>query len=224
MRVAMALLVAVAAGLAAAQAPAPAQPSAPAPTAGQFPVPASDVDAHWHASLAGKALGDALRHGGYTLFFRHTASDFAQQDQHLDGHGPCSEQRNLTDAGRAAARTLGADIAKARIPIGEVLASPFCRTRESAQLMFRRVQVTDAVRGGPPELGPEVNKALAAILATPPARGTNRVIVGHTNAFFTLSRLAHLDDGECAVFQAQLNGPAVVVARIKPGDWPLLGR
>jgi phosphohistidine phosphatase SixA len=206
-------------GIAAAQAPSPA-PAAPPQS--QAPVTVIDVDTSWRPTLAGMELGNALRKGGYTLFFRHGVSDFSQQDLHLDGHGPCTEQRNLTDAGRKLASDIGADVKATRIPIGDVLASPFCRTRESAQLMFGRVTVTDDVRGGPTELGAEVNKPLLAILAKPPSAGTNRVIVGHTNAFFTITRLAHLDDGECAVFAVR-DGKPFVVARIKPGGWLALG-
>ncbi len=201
-----------------AQSPGPTVPGQ-----SQSPVPATDVDTSWQPMLAGAELGKALRKGGYTLFFRHSVTDFDQRDQRLDGHGPCAEQRNLTAAGRALARKLGAEIKAARIPIGDVLASPFCRTRESAQLMFGRAKVTDDVRGGPPELGADVNRALIAILATAPKRGSNRAIVGHTNAFFFITRLVHLDDGECAVFTVR-DGKPVVVARIKPGGWPALGK
>lgn len=187
----------------------------------QVPVATNLADTTWRASLEGKALADALRNGGYTLFFRHTVTDFDQQDKRLDGSGPCAEQRNLTQKGRDDAQALGKAIAKARIPVDEVLASPFCRTRESAQLMFGRAIVTDDVRGGPKELGADINDKLIAILRTPPARGTNRAIVGHTNAFFTISNLAHLDDGEAAVFAVR-DGKLVVVARIKAADWAKL--
>jgi phosphohistidine phosphatase SixA len=67
----------------------------------------------------------------------------------MSGYEDGARQRNLTDAGRADARAIGAAIRALGIPIGRVLASPFCRTRETAELIFGRATVSNAVRGGP---------------------------------------------------------------------------
>ena len=53
------------------------------------------------------------------------------------------------DAGRDEARRIGVAIKRLEIPVGEVMASPFCRTMETAQLIFGRATATAAVRGGP---------------------------------------------------------------------------
>jgi len=47
----------------------------------------------------------------------------------------CTTQRNLDDAGRAQARALGARLKAERIPVRRVLASPWCRTLETATLL-----------------------------------------------------------------------------------------
>jgi phosphohistidine phosphatase SixA len=47
----------------------------------------------------------------------------------------CSTQRNLDDAGRAQARALGARLKAERIPVRRLLASPWCRTTETATLL-----------------------------------------------------------------------------------------
>ena len=47
----------------------------------------------------------------------------------------CATQRNLDDAGRAQARALGARLKAERIPIRRLLASPWCRTTETATLL-----------------------------------------------------------------------------------------
>ena len=49
--------------------------------------------------------------------------------------GDCPTQRNLSDAGRAQARALGERLKAERIPIARVLASPWCRTVETATLL-----------------------------------------------------------------------------------------
>ncbi len=90
-----------------------------------------------------------LRHGGYILYFRHAATDFSQNDEKMKSYEDCAEQRNLVDQGRADARAAGAAIRQLGIPVERVLASPFCRTVETAQLLFGRVEKMTEVRGGP---------------------------------------------------------------------------
>ena len=93
--------------------------------------------------LAGAPLLKALREGGYVLYFRHTATDFGQNDEKMTGYEDCAHQRNLTAAGRTEARAIGAAIRSLGIPIGDVLASPFCRTKETGALMFGRATVIE---------------------------------------------------------------------------------
>ena len=83
-------------------------------------------------ALSGPALLNALRRGGYVIYFRHTSTDFGQNDEGMTSYDDCTKQRHLTEQGRAEARAIGAAIAKLQIPIGDVLASPFCRTLETA--------------------------------------------------------------------------------------------
>jgi len=60
-------------------------------------VPAATVAT---APLEGRALGDALRRGGYVLYFRHASTDFGQSDETMTSFEDCNAQRNLTDKGR----------------------------------------------------------------------------------------------------------------------------
>ena len=97
----------------------------------------------------GAELLAQLREGGYVLFLRHTSTDFSQDDSRMKSFEDCATQRNLTDQGRAEARALGEHVKRLKIPIGEVLASPFCRTMEAARLAFGKARATNDVRGGP---------------------------------------------------------------------------
>ena len=96
---------------------------------------------HATPTLAGARSAERAAPGGYVLYFRHTATDFGQNDEQMTGFEDCANQRNLTDGGRADARAIGAAIRSLGIPIGDVLASPFCRTRETAELIFGRATV-----------------------------------------------------------------------------------
>jgi phosphohistidine phosphatase SixA len=175
-------------------------------------------------ALSGPALADALRHGGYVLYFRHAATDFGQNDEAMTSFDDCSKQRNLTDKGRADARAIGERIRRLRIPIGDVLASPYCRTRETAQLVFGRSIVSNAVRGGPASDDAQRYAGLRELLASPVSGGTNRVIVSHGNPFRAVAGTPYLAEGEAAVIEPRGKEGFRVVARIPLDGWDALGR
>jgi len=172
------------------------------------------------APLEGKALLAALRAGGVTLYFRHVATDFSQNDERYV-EGDCATQRNLTDAGRDDARRIGAEVRRLRLPIGEVRASPFCRTIETAMLIFGRAERAPEARGGPAVADRYAD--LKALLATPPAKGTLRVISSHGNPFRAITQSAYLAEGEAAVVAPGPGDGFTVVARIPKDAWRALG-
>jgi hypothetical protein len=172
--------------------------------------------------LAGPALLDALRAGGYVIYFRHTATDFGRNDSEMSGYDDCARQRNLTDAGRADARAIGSAFADLGIPVGDVLASPFCRTIETAKLMFGRATPTQAVRGGPANADGGRYDALKRLLSQPVARGTNLVIASHGNPFRAISDAPYLAEGEAAVIEPRGERGFRVVARVAKDRWRAL--
>lgn len=170
--------------------------------------------------LQGRALLAALRAGGFVLYFRHTSTDFGQNDERMTGYEECSTQRNLTDAGRAEARAIGAEIRALGIPIGEVLASPFCRTMETGRLIFGRATATPAVRGGSAQPDSPARYAeLRELLATPVPSGTNVAIASHGNPFRAVVGGAYLAEGEAAVIEPRGAESFRVVARVRKDEW-----
>ena len=116
-------------------------------------------------------LADRLRRGGYVLAFRHAATDFSMTDSTRDLRD-CSRQRNLTAEGRREARSIGREFRRLGIPVGRVLASPFCRTRETATLAFGRAIASRALLSeeffeGEPA-GERQRARLRRLLASPP--------------------------------------------------------
>src|SRR5262245_60622721 len=100
----------------------------PPPAPGRSALPAKPV--------AGPALLAELRKGGYVIYFRHTSTDFSRDDRLSKADDDCDHQRPLTDKGRAEAREIGAAFRDLKIPVERVLASPRCRTMETAMIAF----------------------------------------------------------------------------------------
>jgi phosphohistidine phosphatase SixA len=164
----------------------------------------------------------ALRGGGYILYFRHAATDFSQNDEKMKRYEDCADQRNLVDKGRADARAAGAAIRELKIPVGRVLASPYCRTVETAQLLFGRAEKMQEVRGGPAApAGSDRYAGLRKILATPVPPGTNLVVVSHGNPFYSVAGAPYLAEGEAAVIRP-LGTDFQVFARVPVDRWEKL--
>lgn len=170
--------------------------------------------------FTGPALRDALLRGGFVLYFRHAATDFGQNDDRMSGYEDCAQQRNLTEAGRKDARAIGDAIRRLHVPVATVLASPFCRTRETAELIFGRATVDGRVRGGPARTDdPERYAALRALLSTPIPGGANVAIVSHGNPFTAVAGPPYLAEGEVAVVEPLGGNQFRVVGRIRVDGW-----
>jgi phosphohistidine phosphatase SixA len=174
--------------------------------------------------LRGGDLLTALRAGGYVIYFRHADTDHRQNDQRMAGVDDCTTQRNLTDRGRDHARAIGEAIRALQIPIGTVLASPLCRTVETAVLAFGSAQKSSATReAGPVPAGdPSRFSALRVLLSTPVAAGTNTVVVGHAYPYYTLVGGQYLSEGEADVLRPR-GADFEVVARVSLTQWRDLG-
>jgi len=119
-------------------------------------------------TLAGAELLAALRAGGYVIYFRHADTDHSRQDQRLVNFDDCATQRVLSEKGRQNSRAIGEAIRALEVPIGPVLASPLCRTVETAVLAFGFAEKSMATReGGPEPVGsPGRYAALRVLLST----------------------------------------------------------
>ena len=175
---------------------------------------------------AGRDLVARLRQGGYVIFIRHAATEPTQDDPRPDLADPRT-QRNLSDAGRDQARQLGRAIRRLGIPVGTVLASPYARTRETAELAFGRARVrvtrdllNEAFPGTDDE---DLARRLRGLLTTRPPPGKNTVLVSHG---FNLQGATGLSvtEGESAIFSPGDTGGPSLVARITAEKWQSLAQ
>jgi broad specificity phosphatase PhoE len=177
------------------------------------------------------ALVESLRAGGFILYFRHAETDWTQTDRrHEAGWDSCdpTQMRQLSAAGRDSARRVGEALRRLRIPVGRVVASEFCRTRETARLLALGpvetsrdlVNLTHAEHAGGTE---SLRRRARRLLAEPPPAGTNVVLVSHGNVFMLVAEQRPVEGG-AVILRPDGEGGFEVVAHVAPEDWSRLAR
>ena len=169
-------------------------------------------------------LLERLRAGGNVLVFRHAATDTG-----IDATGDlsdCSRQRNLSSEGRRQSRTIGRAFRRLEIPVGQVLASPFCRTRETARLAFGRLRASRALLSPEffAETGNGQRKGLRRLLTVRPGDQSNTVLVSHGSAIYDATGL-NPDEGDVVVARPRRGARGFrLVSTIKADAWVSLAR
>ncbi len=161
-------------------------------------------------------LVDSLKSGGYVVVFRHAHTDRSKMEQRGWTIADRSTQRNLSDRGAEESLTIGKAFKTLGIPVGEVLASPMYRTRETAEHTFGRADTTELLRE---KLSDPASKAL---LTTPVAAGTNRVLVTHNafmHTFFEAVGFMQNGEGDALVVKPLGDAGFQVLGRVKIADW-----
>jgi broad specificity phosphatase PhoE len=176
------------------------------------------------------ALLESLRKGGFNIYFRHAATDWSQNDQ-VSKPGDWTscdsgKMRQLSAAGRKTAGIVGEAIRALQIPIGQVLASPYCRTVETASnLKLGPVEKTTDIMnmrvaeyfGGKSAIAARTQRRLSMR----PQAKTNTVLVAHGNVLVTATDV-YPQEAEAIVFRPEGNGKWTFMARISPQEWARL--
>ena len=186
------------------------------------PMPSSAQPTIPSAILPESDLIDALRRGGYVIYFRHAATSPEEADTSDPKLSRCESQRNLSADGRRMAGEIGGAFKTLRIPVGKVVSSPFCRTVDTATLAFGRHEVSDALYfaiGVGKSEREEQGRALRHMLATPPARGTNTVLVSHHVNLKEATGIWAKREGEAHVFRPRADGSFEYVGEVSTEAW-----
>ncbi|MBL8513631.1 MAG: histidine phosphatase family protein [Betaproteobacteria bacterium] len=201
-----------AAALAAASGTAPAQAAVP------MIDPAKE--------LKGADLIAALRKGGYNLYMRHAQANVGQDGNLLQTPNwweNCTIQRNISDTGKEQARKVGAALRSLKIPVDSILASQFCRNRDTAHLMgLGPIEVTEDINHQIGQrAGIDINVTRFKRLATAPAKGQNTVLVSHTHGSPRTEEriMGGIQEAEIVVYLPDGKGGAEPIARIPPPEW-----
>jgi phosphohistidine phosphatase SixA len=164
------------------------------------------------------ALLAGLRQGGYILYLRHADTAVAPEPAVRD-LGDCAWQRNLSGQGQAQAAALGAMLRAHGISVDAVEASGFCRTRQTAELVFGRVPTVSTdlfyhVSQTPAEIAAETAN-LKVLLGRRPAAG-NIALVGHAPTFRDATGI-ELAEGQGAIVKPAGGATFSVVGRLHVG-------
>ena len=188
--------------------------------------------------VGARQLANDLRRGGYVIYLRHarTNKDWGDQVSPELNLAVCSTQRRLSAAGKQEAKVIGQGVKQARIPVGQVISSDYCRAYNTAQLAFGRYTKNSNLNFLPcVECTPEDYREYAArvspLLSAKPAAGTNTFLVGHDDPFQGVTMAVEPPNGiypdpmgVSYVVKPMGNGKFELVAKLLPTQWRTLAQ
>lgn len=139
----------------------------------------------------------------------------------------CEMQAKLTENGRDDARLIGKAFQALGIPVGEILASEYCRTMETARLAFGRAEPADVLLHPAYQPVPgarrlpayaERKRAMEQLLSTQPRPGTNTVLITHGENLRDAFGFEGAT-GEALVLRPDGQGGFTLVSRVLPRAW-----
>lgn len=160
-------------------------------------------------ALADETLWKLLEGGGRVVLVRHAITTPGVGDPEGMRLDDCRTQRNLTDAGRAHARSIGEAFRARKVPVDRVLSSPWCRCLETAQLAFGRADPSAALGNlfGRPEKSSEQVQAMRSLVASHRGSG-NLVLVSHGSTIAALTGISP-STGEMVIVTRSADGVTV---------------
>jgi phosphohistidine phosphatase SixA len=175
-----------------------------------------------------RQLVQSLRTGGYNIVVRHGATFSSQADTDPFNFDDIAKQRNLNDKGKELATAFGDAIRRVGVPVGEVYTSMFNRAYETAvRAGFENIEKTVDLTEGGLVVTPDENnrraKAFRKMLAQPPDRGKNNILITHKpNIVDALGKdWFDVKEGEASIFKPE-GDKYRLVARVQMEDWPKL--
>jgi phosphohistidine phosphatase SixA len=121
---------------------------------------------------------------------------------------------------------IGESFKKLGIPVGEVLSSPYCRCMQTGSLAFGEVETSGVLLVGDAPAGAgrdDPGIAIRKMLDTPPAAGTNTLLIAHSVTLLYAFGLTPKPEGVAHVFRPSglgLGRPDYL-GMLKPDDWPV---
>lgn len=188
--------------------------------------PGEQANADFQDRLGGADLLAQLRQGGHIIYLRHTQTvkDYADQADPKMNLGDCETQRKLSAEGENQARSIGEAFTAKGIPVGEVIASQYCRAWKTADLAFGRHRQEPKLNFLPfedytPEQVQTMKENLMPLLIKSSEMGKNTVIVGHDDPFEAATGIYPDPQGMAYVLTPDGQGGFELQANLLPEEW-----
>jgi phosphohistidine phosphatase SixA len=156
-----------------------------------------------------------LNAGGHVLMVRHALAPGSGDPDHFT-IGDCSTQRNLNEAGRAQARSIGNWLRRNGVASARVYASQWCRCLETATLMqlgpVKPLPALNSFYERPQDREPNIS-ALRDFISRQPTDGELIVLVTH---FVTIGAMTgeSVSSGMGVLLELKEDAPYSVVGKL----------
>ena len=174
-----------------------------------------------------KKILNELRMGGFIIYFRHatTERDYADQADPRMNLRDCNTQRKISLQGIKESYMIGSVFAEKKIPVGNVIASEYCRAWKTANYAFGRVDEKDSRLNFLPyedystDLISLMKANITPILSKPPSPGTNTVIVGHDDPFEAATGIYPEPQGIAYIIKPVKGTSFRIITKLLPSEW-----
>ncbi|MEM7296176.1 MAG: histidine phosphatase family protein [Pseudomonadota bacterium] len=178
-------------------------------------VPVSLALPPWQADAQIDRARALLSRGEAVVYFRHGATTRSGIDQ-IDWRR--SQQRLLSELGIAQSEQIGAAFRAHGFPVGEVIASPFARCRDMAEIAFGRAEERTELLGLlSASEGRDVRVHYLRQKLSAPTDGHNRVIVAHRSNIAEVAGVV-LGEGD-GIVVAPAGTSFELIATLHPTEW-----
>ncbi|MGV3621436.1 MAG: hypothetical protein ACO1OB_11500 [Archangium sp.] len=185
-------------------------------------------------------LKQALKAGGYTLFFRHGTANTCTDKTNLGNASntttpnwwkSCDANCSTGFAQQLTPPASDSELANVHtffstngIAVSRVLSSEFCRAVKTAEGFDLGPPVIEETQALTYFVYAEATRCqdTVSLLGAQPQPGTNIVHVGHTQYATACANLDGLVTGEAAIFKPQLGAPPRFIARVIANEWVTL--
>ena len=166
-----------------------------------------------------------LREGGLIIYVRHERTTKEKAERYAEVvSADCEGDNNLIKAGGERAISNKQAIDSLRIPIGTVISSVYCRTRETATLMFgvpAETHLLDAAEITETRNHDVMRSEALGVIARETKPGTNLVLLGHREGLIAIAG-ADINTGDTAILQPVEGGPPRIIAFVSSARWTQL--
>ncbi len=179
--------------------------------------------AHQHAEPKEAELIARIQTGGYILYVRHERTELSRTADEEPLHfADCSTQRNLSPAGRESAKEVADAMRLLQVPVSVSYSSPFCRSYDTAVLLFGETTRVTALAGRrvatdafDMKIAGELTREFLLGLTIP--KEQNIAVTGHWGTINAATGI-HVHEGDMAVFSVE-EGKLVHHGTIAPATW-----